>query len=314
MGDAASDPGKRGDFALRHPVGWANAAASASQSGRSWGSPATSTDLASGSDGAEHHTIRLLHPGERRAETRCIARQDLNRRAALALQRGRDPPGQGRVGVVADDLEVALAHLTAAQLDLQDPVCGGTLVRVLVSLAGHRGPARQPAAQASRSGDCVQTLQLVGAVVDAHLVARRPCDGVPELAAGLVERGIVPVDAAHVDPRADDVAEAHPGVGEPALDESISNLENGIWPTLSANGLVRKNVAYGSEDSALWVEASENVRVLNNEFHHSPTGLEITVSKNVVAKKNHIHHNTTGIGLYHPSAASLPPLGDDGYW
>ena len=96
--------------------------------------------------------------------------------------------------------------------------------------------------------------------------------------------------------------------------ESIDNLENGIWPTLSANGLVKKNVAYGSEDSALWVEASENVRIINNEFHHSPTGLEITVSKNIVAKKNDIHDNSTGIGLYHPSAASLPPLGDDGYW
>jgi parallel beta-helix repeat protein len=96
--------------------------------------------------------------------------------------------------------------------------------------------------------------------------------------------------------------------------EAIDNLENGIWPTLSANGLVKKNVAYGSEDSALWIEASENVRVLDNEFHHSPTGLEITVSKNVVAKGNDVHHNSTGIGLYHPSAASLPPLGDDGYW
>lgn len=96
--------------------------------------------------------------------------------------------------------------------------------------------------------------------------------------------------------------------------ESINNLENGIWPTLSANGLVRRNVAYGSLDSALWVEASENVRVIRNELHHSPTGLEITVSKNVVAKKNHVHHNTTGIGLYHPSAASLPPLGGDGDW
>ena len=96
--------------------------------------------------------------------------------------------------------------------------------------------------------------------------------------------------------------------------ESIDNLENGIWPTLSANGLVKKNLAYGSQDSALWVEASENVRVISNEFHHSPTGFEITVSKNIVAKKNHIHHNTTGIGLYHPSAASLPPLGDDGYF
>jgi parallel beta-helix repeat protein len=96
--------------------------------------------------------------------------------------------------------------------------------------------------------------------------------------------------------------------------ESINNLENGIWPTLSANGLVKKNLAYGSEDAALWVEASENVRILNNEFHSSPTGLEITVSRNVLAKKNDIHHNSTGIGLYHPSAASLPPFGDDGGW
>jgi Right handed beta helix region len=90
--------------------------------------------------------------------------------------------------------------------------------------------------------------------------------------------------------------------------ESIDNLENGIWPTLSANGLVRKNVAYGSEDSALWVEASENVRVIDNELHHSPTGLEITVSHNILAKGNDVHDNTVGIGLYHPNAASLPPL------
>jgi parallel beta-helix repeat protein len=96
--------------------------------------------------------------------------------------------------------------------------------------------------------------------------------------------------------------------------ESIDNLENGIWPTLSTNGLVKKNVAYGSQDSALWVEASENVRVIKNEFHHSPTGLEITVSKNILARNNDVHHNSTGIGLYHPSAASLPPLGGDGFW
>lgn len=96
--------------------------------------------------------------------------------------------------------------------------------------------------------------------------------------------------------------------------ESINNLENGIWPTLSANGQVKKNVSYGSQDSALWVEASENVRVLKNDLHHSPTGLEITVSKNVMAKKNEIHHNTVGVGLYHPNAAGLPPLGGDGDW
>jgi parallel beta-helix repeat protein len=96
--------------------------------------------------------------------------------------------------------------------------------------------------------------------------------------------------------------------------ESIDNLENGIFPTLSANGLVKKNIAYGSEDSALWVEASENVRVIRNDLSGSPTGLEITVSKDIVAKNNDIHNNTVGIGLYHPNGAALPPLGNDGDW
>jgi parallel beta-helix repeat protein len=87
---------------------------------------------------------------------------------------------------------------------------------------------------------------------------------------------------------------------------SINNEENGIWPTLSANGQVKKNVAYGSKDSALWVEASQNVRVINNDLHHSPTGLEITISKDVSVEGNDIHDNTVGIGLYHPAAAGLP--------
>jgi nitrous oxidase accessory protein NosD len=96
--------------------------------------------------------------------------------------------------------------------------------------------------------------------------------------------------------------------------ESINNLENGIFPTLSANGLVKKNLSYGSQDSALWIEASENVRALGNELHSSPTGLEITVSKNIDLQKNDIHDNTVGVGLYHPNAASQPPLGGDGFW
>ncbi len=89
--------------------------------------------------------------------------------------------------------------------------------------------------------------------------------------------------------------------------ESINNLENGIWPTLSANGLVKKNVAYGSQDSALWVEGSQNVRVLNNDLHDSPTGLEITVSKEITVQTNEVHNNTIGIGLYHPATAGLGP-------
>ena len=87
---------------------------------------------------------------------------------------------------------------------------------------------------------------------------------------------------------------------------SIDNQENGIWPTLSANGQVKRNVAYGSKDSALWIEASENVRVIDNDIHHSPTGVEVTLSRDLVIEHNDIHHNTVGIGLYHPAAAGLP--------
>ncbi len=88
---------------------------------------------------------------------------------------------------------------------------------------------------------------------------------------------------------------------------SINNLENGIWPTLSANGEVRKNISYGSLDAALWVEAAENVRVIDNELHHSPTGLEVTISNDIHMEGNDIHDNVVGVGLYHPSGAGLPP-------
>ncbi len=100
--------------------------------------------------------------------------------------------------------------------------------------------------------------------------------------------------------------------------ESVNNLENGIFPTLSANGLVKKNISYGSQDSALWVEGSQNVRVVNNDIHNSPTGLEITVSKEITVETNDIHNNTIGVGLYHPATAGLPqnewPHVDFGYW
>ena len=88
--------------------------------------------------------------------------------------------------------------------------------------------------------------------------------------------------------------------------ESVNNLNNGIYPTLSANGLVRNNVSYGSLDTSLWVAGSENVRVIRNELYGSPIGFEITVSNNVVAKHNDIHDNTVGVGLFHPNAAGNP--------
>lgn len=88
--------------------------------------------------------------------------------------------------------------------------------------------------------------------------------------------------------------------------ESRNNLNNGIYPTLSANGLVANNVSYGSLDTAMWVAGSENVRVIGNEVYGSPIGFEITVSNNVWASLNDIHDNTVGVGLFHPNAAGNP--------
>lgn len=90
--------------------------------------------------------------------------------------------------------------------------------------------------------------------------------------------------------------------------ESANNLHNGIYPTLSANGLVRNNTSYGSLDTAMWVAGSENVRVVGNELYDSVIGFEITVSNNVEVRNNEIHNNTVGVGLFHPNGAGNPPL------
>jgi parallel beta-helix repeat protein len=93
-----------------------------------------------------------------------------------------------------------------------------------------------------------------------------------------------------------------------ANNDSVNNLNNGIYPTLSANGMVRNNVSYGSLDTAMWVAGSENVRVIGNELYGSVIGFEITVSNNVEVTANTIYDNTVGVGLFHPNGAGNPPL------
>ena len=90
--------------------------------------------------------------------------------------------------------------------------------------------------------------------------------------------------------------------------ESVKNLNNGIYPTLSANGLVSNNESYGSLDTAMWIAGSENVRVIGNELHGSVIGFEITVSNEVEVKQNEMYNNTVGVGLFHPNGAGNPPL------
>ena len=96
--------------------------------------------------------------------------------------------------------------------------------------------------------------------------------------------------------------------------ESANNLNNGLYPTLSANGLVRNNVSYGSLDTAMWVAGSENVRVMGNVLRDSVIGFEITVSNDVKVKYNEIYGNTVGVGLFHPNAAGNPPLPEMKNW
>ena len=88
--------------------------------------------------------------------------------------------------------------------------------------------------------------------------------------------------------------------------ETANNLHTGIWPTLSVNGLVKNNVAYGALDAALWVEAAESVRVVGNEVSRSPSGIEVSVSNDVVVERNVAYANSVGIHLNHPTTAGLP--------
>jgi hypothetical protein len=96
--------------------------------------------------------------------------------------------------------------------------------------------------------------------------------------------------------------------------ESANNEHNGIYPTISANGLVQNNVSYGALDTAMWVAASENVRVIGNDLYGSPIGLEVNVSVNVQVRHNDVHDNTVGIGLFHPNSAGNLPREDMGNW
>jgi hypothetical protein len=89
---------------------------------------------------------------------------------------------------------------------------------------------------------------------------------------------------------------------------SADNLHNGIYPTISTDGLVQDNVSYGSLDTAMWVAASSHVRVVGNELHDSVIGFEITVSNDVLVEQNEIYDNTVGVGLFHPNAAGNAQL------
>ena len=89
-------------------------------------------------------------------------------------------------------------------------------------------------------------------------------------------------------------------------DNNVGNSDHvGIYPQLSAQGLVRDNVAYGGRDSAMWVSGSEEVRVIDNVVYEAPIGLQVNVSKAIEVERITAYGNVTGIALTHPLASGL---------
>jgi parallel beta-helix repeat protein len=88
--------------------------------------------------------------------------------------------------------------------------------------------------------------------------------------------------------------------------ESIGNKNYGIFPTLSKNGVVRRNHVSGSDDAGLWVETSENVWVANNLLEGNVLGLEVSNSDDVAVTDNEVRNNSVGVGVF-----LFPGLFDD---
>lgn len=89
-------------------------------------------------------------------------------------------------------------------------------------------------------------------------------------------------------------------------DNNVGNSDHvGIYPQLSARGLVRDNVAFGGRDSAMWVSGSEEIRVIDNEVYRAPIGLQVNVSKAVEVERLTAYDNTTGVAFTHPLSSGL---------
>lgn len=89
-------------------------------------------------------------------------------------------------------------------------------------------------------------------------------------------------------------------------DNNVGNADHvGIYPQLSAQGLVRDNTAFGGLDSAMWVSGSEDIRVIDNEVYGAPIGLQVNVSKNIEVERIAAFDNVVGIALTHHFASGL---------
>ena len=89
---------------------------------------------------------------------------------------------------------------------------------------------------------------------------------------------------------------------------SVRNLGNGLYATISTNGLLQGNTGYDSLDTAMSCTGCENVSMLDNVLFGSTAGIEITVSNNILVRNNTIYNNTIGVALFPPDYTFVPQL------
>jgi len=89
---------------------------------------------------------------------------------------------------------------------------------------------------------------------------------------------------------------------------SVGNKNYGIFPVSSRNGLITRSSATGADDSGIWVETSENVKVTHNLVEGNVNGFEISNSDDVLLAHNEVRGNTVGIAsLFLPDIFGVRP-------
>jgi len=88
---------------------------------------------------------------------------------------------------------------------------------------------------------------------------------------------------------------------------SEDNRNYGIFPTLSKNGLISHSKAYGSDlDSGIWIETSENVKLVHSVVSGNVNGIEVSNSDDILVAHNEVFGNTVGAAIL-----LLPDIFDD---
>jgi parallel beta-helix repeat protein len=78
---------------------------------------------------------------------------------------------------------------------------------------------------------------------------------------------------------------------------SVGNKNYGIFPVSSKNGLITNSSATGADDTGIWVETSQNVKVTHNLVEGNVNGFEVSNSEDVLLEKNEVRGNTIGMAI-----------------